>query len=71
MIALNARFTVAISDNLNDRIETMATKKGISKATLVSMLLKEQIEGESEIETIKRRLDVLEKKIEKMEKKRQ
>ena len=69
-MTLNARFTVAIPDDLNDRIEMMAKEKGIAKTTLVSMLVKEQIEGESEIETIKRRLDILEKKVKKMEKKK-
>jgi len=68
-MGLNARFTIAIPDDLNDRIDRMATEKGISKAMMVSVLLKERVEGESEIDTIKRRLDVLETKVQKMEKK--
>ena len=63
---MNARFTITLPDELNDRVEEIAKKNGLSKIALIHQITADFI-GTSDdpnffIE-VRKRLDALEKEV--------
>ena len=50
-------------DDLHKRVKKVAKEKGMTITGMINMLLTDYVDGESEIEAIKKRLDVLEKEV--------
>jgi antitoxin component of RelBE/YafQ-DinJ toxin-antitoxin module len=51
-------------DDLHKRVKKVAKEKGMTVTGMINMLLTEYVDGESEIDVIKKRLEVVEKDIE-------
>jgi polyhydroxyalkanoate synthesis regulator phasin len=52
--------------DLLDRVKIIAKQKGKTVSAILNELLRDFADGESEIEAIKKRLDVLEKEVEEL-----
>ena len=59
-----------LPDDLHKRVKKVAKEKGMTVTGMINILLTEYVDGESEIDTIKKRLDAVEKEIEELKKKK-
>ena len=66
MIILSAKILHSIPDDLHARIKKVAKAKGMTVTGMINMLLAGYVEGESELDSIKKRLETVEKEIEKI-----
>ncbi len=66
VITLNARFTQAMPDDLNQRLEKIAEQKGMTKTALINMLASDYVgfyEDPGFFAEIRKRVSELEKKV--------
>ncbi len=67
---MNARFTQAMPDDLNQRLEEIADTKGMTKTALINMLTSDYVgyfENPGFFAEIRKRVSELEKEIEKLQ----